>query len=144
MNVSGKFVGRLRLEYVDGRTWKLINPDDVDLFAFILDDGRSVVPPDGMITDFASIPRVVWAILPPCGDGPRGKWGPGSVIHDWIYKTGKINGKSITQHEADHVLRACNESLCVAHDKITIIHDALVVGGFVAWNEYRRVEGLAA
>jgi len=140
MNLSGRFIGKLRLEYIDGRTWRLINPDDPDMFVFILDDGRSIIPPDGMITDFASIPRIVWNILPPCGDGPRGKWGPGAVVHDRIYKIGKINGHPVSRHEADHVLKACNEAMMVAPDKIAIIHDALVVGGFVAWNNYREKE----
>jgi hypothetical protein len=136
--MKGHFEGKLRLLYIDGRIWQVINPDDEELFSFILDDGRSVTPPDGMLTDFASIPRGVWNVLPPCGNGPDGKYGLGAVIHDLLYATGKINGKEITQQEADDVLKACCEAEKVAEWMTHIIHDALVVGGFVTWNNYRN------
>lgn len=138
-NLKGHFVGLMpKFEYVDGINWKLINPDDGNMFSFILDDGRSITPSDGFITDFASIPRIVQNILPPAGNGPTAKYGLGAIIHDVIYRSGKINGVFVSRHVADHVLKACNESVNVDRETTNIIHNALVIGGQKTWDEYRR------
>ncbi len=38
------------------------------------------VVPRGFVTDLASVPRVFWAVFPPCG-----KYTPAAVVHDYIY-----------------------------------------------------------
>lgn len=42
--------------------------------------GILITIPAGFITDFASVPRFLWAILP--HDGP---WAPAAVVHDFLY-----------------------------------------------------------
>jgi hypothetical protein len=37
--------------------------------------------PVGFVTDFASIPRILWSILP-----PNGRYTKAAVIHDWMYQ----------------------------------------------------------
>ena len=39
--------------------------------------------PAGFVTDFASIPRLFWRVLP-----PTGSYGKAAVIHDYLYRTG--------------------------------------------------------
>jgi len=40
---------------------------------------RLITVPAGYRTDFASIPRLVWPLLPPVGRG-----GKAAIIHDWL------------------------------------------------------------
>jgi hypothetical protein len=136
--MNGHFIGKLQLEYIDGLLWKQINPDDKNLFGFILDDGRSIIPENGSITDFASIPKIFQSILPPCGNGPKARYGFGAVIHDKLYRDGKIGLNKITQQETDDILKLCCESVGCEEWITHSIHGGLTVGGFVAWNEYRN------
>jgi hypothetical protein len=53
---------------------------------------------DGFLTDFASTPKFLWNILPPWG-----KYGKGSVIHDFLYRT---PGQA-TKDQADSVFLEC-------------------------------------
>ena len=43
--------------------------------------GVTVKVPKGFVTDFASIPKVFWPILP-----PSGKYTKAAVIHDYLYR----------------------------------------------------------
>lgn len=56
--------------------------------------------PAGSVTDFASIPRALWWLLPPAGF-----YGPAAIIHDYMYRTGQTAGghwrRSVTRREAD-------------------------------------------
>ena len=49
----------------------------------------TVVVPKGSTTDFASIPRVFWSILPPWYP----TYGEPAVIHDYLYRNGLYNRK---------------------------------------------------
>ena len=44
------------------------------------DGNYDIVVPQGLVTDFASVPRFLWSILPPIG-----KFSKASVIHDYLY-----------------------------------------------------------
>lgn len=59
----------------DGKTWKLLEN-------FIYKD---VKIPAGFLFDFASIPRLVWGVLPPA----TGKYKTPALIHDWLCATNK-------------------------------------------------------
>jgi hypothetical protein len=72
--------------------------------------GRTVVAPTGMWTDFASIPRGVWNLIP-----KRGKHDRAAVIHDAGYR-GKLEdvlknplgvSKQVADNLFDEALRAC-------------------------------------
>lgn len=56
---------------------------------------RSIVVPVGFKTDLASIPRILWLIVP-----PDGSYTPAAVVHDYIYrkrhvKISRLNGDRI-------------------------------------------------
>lgn len=60
-----------------------------------------IIVPDGFITDFASIPRIFWSILP-----PNGRYTKAAVIHDYLYQNA-IHSKEYADkvfHEAMLVL----------------------------------------
>ncbi len=78
----------------DGKHWR------VEKDFIYIDDKQSIEVriPQGYITDFATIPRAFWWLLPPWG-----RYGTASIIHDYlcdnktIYKSGlpyKISRKT--------------------------------------------------
>jgi hypothetical protein len=68
------FTTPLELRYLDGRTWCLIS--EFDFASEVLE--RMIRIPAGCETDFASIPRVLWNVLP-----PTGSYGKAAVVHDF-------------------------------------------------------------
>jgi hypothetical protein len=70
----------LDLRFNDGRNWTLLTH-----FFYDGPQGSWTVPA-GFETDFASIPRVFWRLLPPVG-----RYGKAAVIHDFLYRTGSAS-----------------------------------------------------
>lgn len=56
----------------------------------------------GFAFDFASIPRFLWPLAPPAGDG-KNLYGLAAVWHDWLYVHRRINGRPIQRIEADEL-----------------------------------------
>lgn len=75
------FLTPLRAEYLDGEKWLLLEPFSYRVGEFGSTD--IIVVPAGFETDFASIPRLFWAIYPPAG-----RWGKAAVVHDFLYRSG--------------------------------------------------------
>ncbi len=75
-NEPGGFLDPLSLIWIGGkRPYELQLPYRYD--SLLLDEVITV--PVGYRTDFASIPRVFWRILP-----PHGPYVPAAVVHDWL------------------------------------------------------------
>lgn len=71
------FTTPLCLQFLDGHDWQVLSG-----FAFQSDVlQETVYVPSGFVTDFASIPRGLWNLLP-----PTGKYGKAAVIHDYLYR----------------------------------------------------------
>lgn len=105
------FLDKLELEYINGRTWKVTKAFDynVDL------DNRIqgiITIPEGFITDFASIPRVLWNILPPVGE-----YGEAAVVHDYLYVVGghvpEWQWMTFTKKDADQIFLQAMKLLTV-------------------------------
>jgi hypothetical protein len=64
----------------DGTKW--IIKREFDYHVGHEDSGDIIHIPEGMITDFASIPRVLWSILPPFG-----RYSQAAVVHDLLCDT---------------------------------------------------------
>jgi hypothetical protein len=86
----GTFTDPLYLKYLDGTDWEVDRT-----FTYVTDDGRTILVPAGFVTDFASIPRFFWRLLP-----PTGRYGKAAVIHDFLYRTPTA---PFTRAEADQV-----------------------------------------
>lgn len=71
-----RFLTPLRIEKIGTRLWRLT--DDF-IFESILYPGQFIAP-KGVITNFASIPRVLWVWYPPVDD-----YDAAAVIHDSAY-----------------------------------------------------------
>jgi hypothetical protein len=72
-----------------------------DFCARTASDERIVVPA-GFETDFASIPRGLWNLLPTIGD-----YTPAAVVHDWLYSAeGRVLRSTGALHRLERVTRA--------------------------------------
>lgn len=56
--------------------FEVINP-----VLFKLSNGEEIVIPAGFVTDFATVPRLLWGIVQPVG-----KQNPATLIHDYLYE----------------------------------------------------------
>lgn len=72
-----KFTTPAVLELLDNYRWRLMEP-----FEFWLTDKPQDVirVPAGYVTDLASVPRILWSLLPPAG-----RYAKAAIIHDWMY-----------------------------------------------------------
>lgn len=88
---------------------------------------RTVIVPPGFRTDLASIPRVLWNILPPVG-----KYDAAAVVHDYLYQTG-----GVSRAQADAVLREAMAVCGVGAFTRFTIYAGVRVGGLAIWRRYR-------
>ena len=139
----GAFLTPLQLEYLDGRRWKVLSPFEYHLGA---PEGVEVISiPIGFITDFASIPRALWSLLPPTGG-----YGKAAVVHDWLYQVRIVADTSKTpvglrlveRGEADALLREGMEVLGVSRATRWTIFTGVRIGGGGTWRRYRNQERL--
>lgn len=114
------FCSATDVQFIDGHYWVLTQDlcyDDKDL-------GRIIVP-KGFQTDFASIPRIFWNILP-----PTGKWGPAAVVHDYGYQT-----QTLRRDQVDSLLLHGMEDLGVGWFARHLIYRAVRLFGGSYWNK---------
>jgi hypothetical protein len=115
----GTFCEPLILKYLDGCHWELDR--NFSYHHTIM----AIAVPAGFVTDFASIPRFFWRILP-----PTGKYGKAAVVHDFIYRT---PGVPLTRAEADQVFCDAMEDLGVGRVTRNVMFRAVRVFGFRAY-----------
>jgi len=85
---------------------------------------KSVLVPPGFVTDFASIPRVFWSILPTDGD-----YTYPAIIHDYLYWE-----QPVSRSDADTILKHAMEDFKVSGPKIAAIYSGVRTGGSFAWD----------
>lgn len=137
------FLSPLQLEYLDGHKWRVIAPFDYHLGA--PDGADHVHVPTGFLTDFASIPRVFWPLLP-----PTGAYGKAAVVHDWLYQEREIERhvghvtllRLATRLDADNAFKEAMEVLGVSRWTRWTLYLGVRSGGWVTWNHYRANEPL--
>ena len=110
----------------DGKTWVILS--DFGYEVGEVGSGNVINVPIGFHTDFASIPRLLWVILPRWG-----KYGNGAVIHDWLYWDQKRD-----RDEADNILLEAMGVLEVSPWQKYPIYWAVWIFGRFAWNKNKR------
>jgi len=88
--------------------------------------------PVGFVTDFASIPRIFWSILP-----PDGKYTYPAILHDYLYWT-----QTTSRDVADSILKFGMEDFSVGTVTSVAIYNAVRAFGGSAWNENARLKSL--
>ena len=115
--------------FAEGDYWFLTQDLDYD----ILNTGVVVTVRRGFVTDFASVPRLFWTLLPPWG-----KYGPPAVVHDFLYWD-----QGCSREQADRIMMLAMQESGVGSFRMGLIHAALRIGGAFAWSSNRsaREEG---
>jgi hypothetical protein len=108
--------------YLGGKNWRL--PPELTFAA----NGKSWTIPAGFVTDFASSPRITWAIVPPFGD-----YLLGALAHDFLYRTG-----AVPRAEADAIFYALMVELGVPWWKRTAMYLAVRAGGWASYKAMAR------
>lgn len=115
-----RFLTGLKVEEIgDGTEWRLLAPLAVEI------DGVRHEVPEGFVTDFSSIPRIVRSIIPVLG-----RQNKASVWHDWCY----VN-QWPDKVTADRWFLRGMKSSGVWLAKRWVMHFAVVIGGGPAWRD---------
>ena len=110
----------------DGRTWVLLEDFSYDVGRE--GSGDTVSVPPKFMTDFASVPRLLWVFFPQWG-----KYGNAAVIHDWGYWS-----KERSKEETDRIFLEGMEVLGVGAVKRYLMYYAVRLFGWFAWHSAGR------
>lgn len=116
----------------DGKSWIIVVDFGYDVGS---EDSNDHINVDiGFVTDFASVPRVLWWALPKWG-----KYGNAAVVHDWLYWS-----QTRSRKESDSIMLEAMEVLGVSKLKRKSIYRAVRIFGNWAWvrNQWDRKAGL--
>lgn len=133
------FHGELDVRYLGNDRWLLLSPFEFHLGS---PDGAEYVRVGaGFVTDFASIPRILWSVM-----HPTGKSGRAAVIHDCAYRCGYVSVTDgsirwITRAEADRIFLDAMEVLGVGWLSRRLQYRAVRIGGGHAWMKHRKAQG---
>lgn len=115
------FEGALVVEKVGKMTWLTIRP-------FIYFGTHQVTVPELTLTDFASVPKIFWSVIP-----PDGQYAQACVLHDYLYQT-----HLLTREETDKLFLEAMETLKVASWKRNVMFWAVRLFGQQAYDNGRK------
>ena len=94
------FTKPLIVRYIGETDKKSIVWEIQESFVYYTNSGDLIEVPVGFITDFASVPKILWNIFP-----PTGKYTKAAVIHDYLTTLkGRLpNGKIYSKKEVDAI-----------------------------------------
>lgn len=94
--------------------------------------------PQGYVTDFASVPRILWPLFP-----PYGKHTIAAVVHDYLYdhkphiayknSDGSWSPRRITRSDADGVFRRIMKERGVGFTRRWLMWAGVRIGGWYGW-----------
>lgn len=113
------FTTRLAIEEQDAFQWRLIQP--------LIYEGEfdTFTVPAGTWTDLASIPRILWIVLPPIGAHNKA-----AVLHDRLYRTQPVSRK-----DADGIFRRILKESYVGFKARWAMYLGVRLFGWLAWRE---------
>lgn len=120
------FTTPLNIDLIDANKWKLQKSFEYHVGCYP-NNKEIIIVPAGFITDFASIPRIFWSILP-----PTGRYGKAAIIHDWCYQYGFYN-----RQRSDEIFLEGMKVLKVKQWKYKIIYYSVRLFGGIVWKSYR-------
>ncbi len=123
-----QFTSNFKGELIGKNKWKNLEEFNYHVGKYPSDEIITV--PAGFITDFASVPRIFWAII-----SPIDKHGKAAVIHDYCYYYAYNNRK-----QSDIIFREALEVLEVAPWKVWCMYEAVRIGSGYAWLKHRQRE----
>ena len=124
--MPSSFRSSLVVDKIGNRLWKVYRELQYDIGD--LSSGNSIIVPRGFITDFASVPRAFWIVLP-----PDGKYTAAAVVHDFLYH---IQDRS--RKECDLIFLEAMEVLEVSWIKRKSMYRAVRLFGWMPWNNHAK------
>ena len=112
----------------DGHTWYLRREFGYDVGSE--GSGETIDVPVGFLTDFASIPRPLWWLLPRWG-----KYGNAAVIHDFCYWEQRYS-----RHRADRIFLEAMKVLGVKPITRSVMFAAVWLFGCFGWRKNRKLK----
>jgi len=125
----GQFIGVIDLQVIPGDALDWIV---AQAFKYITNAGDAIDIDEGLETDLASTPRIVWNIYPPFG-----LYTGAAVVHDDLYTKGIF-----TRAQSDGILLEAMQTEGVSYITQHIIYAAVRMFGWVAWNKHREADKL--
>ena len=122
--MATSFTKPLIVKKIGDGTWEPYSEFDYHVGKYPSDDVITV--PAGFRTDFASVPRPFWGIFP-----PDGKYTAASIIHDWLYNTQGIHGRS--RKKCDGIFLEAMTVLGVPWVTRHLMYRAVRIGGGKYW-----------
>lgn len=98
-------------------------------------EGVQLRVPRGFQTDLASVPRILWPILPPWGH-----YTAAAVLHDWLYIEQAVMGEPISRGFADRAFLEAMKDLRVRITRRRAMYRGVRTFGWIPWlrNKTRR------
>lgn len=129
--MPSSFRTKLLVEFTDAGEFVVREP-----FEFLSEVAEAVIHvPVGMTTDFTSVPIGLRNLL-----SPTGRHGKAAVVHDMLYRFGRIGSRRTNRAEADLVLLEGMQVLEVPGWQQVVIYGGIRLGGWLTWWRYRRAE----
>lgn len=112
----------VKIQAVHGKPgfWRTLEELD-----YIRPNGEVIKVPTGFITDFASVPRPLWSLLPPFG-----RYTAAAVLHDFEYW--RQNRERV---DADRIFMEAMIELNVKRWRRWSMHRAVRMGGWRPWKK---------
>ena len=107
----------------DGRNWKLVKP-----FTYHVGSKHSrfiIKVPKGFVTDFASVPQLLWFWLPYWG-----KYGKAAIVHDRLYHT-----RETSRRMADLIFYEAMQVEGTPKWKARLMYWGVRMGGYLSYKK---------
>lgn len=86
---------------------------------------RTFEVPAGFVTDWASVPRFLWRLIP-----SRGSYNKAALVHDYLYR---VQPEGVTRRQADQVFLDAMRHLGVAGPLRWAMYQGVRLGGWLPW-----------
>jgi len=100
-------------------------------------NGLRLVVPAGFVSDLASVPWLFQRVLPRFGP-----WNAAAIVHDYLYRTGRLGDWVLRREDADRIMLALMRyNPEVPRWKAWVIFMGVRLGAFGPWMMYRNGGG---
>jgi len=123
-----QFTTNFKGELIGKNLWK--NLEQFEYHVGSYPSKEVIVVPVDFITDFASVPRIFWAII-----SPIDKHAKAAVIHDYLYEVG-----CYTRKRSDEIFLEALNVLEVKPWKRHCLFYAVRLFSWYRWNQLRKME----
>lgn len=121
-----KFTTPLRAELIGNNKWKVWQAFEYHVGS--LDSDEIIKVPKGFVTDFASVPRIIWPIISPVDTHAKA-----AVVHDYCYSTALYSRK-----RSDQIFLEALTVLKVSYLKRMIMYRSVRMIGWYPWRNHRK------